>query len=70
MSSPRRRARTDTIAEARFLLSCGESVAQVVAALGISIDTLVKSASLLGASDVNEAITAYKMTVLEYRRAA
>lgn len=70
MSAPRTRRRADTIAEARFFLSCGESVEQVARSLGITLDTLSRAARDQKAADVMAAITAHKVTIAEYRRAA
>jgi hypothetical protein len=59
------RSRAETIEEARFLLSCGESPAQVAAALGLALDSLTKAASVLGARDVVDAITDYRLAAFE-----
>lgn len=70
MSVTRGRPRAVTIAEARFFLSCGESVEQVARSLGITLDTLASAAWNQKASDVTAAITAHKLAIAEYRRAA
>lgn len=66
----RRIPREVTIAEARFLLSCGESVDMVARALGMTLSGLEKAAYALGAGDVSKAVNAARRVENEYRRAA